>query len=389
MMKSKKLLLSSMIFFALYSVANAKSPTNTWDSDVVENYLSPKKGSTLNADALTNLEDKSRWYSTYRVKGGYKNEDKTHTEMLQLNARLRGKTYVTDNIGIIGDFWFRAQENYARKDGKTINDFDDLDERTTWEQYRFGFEHDDFGALMYGKHTATWSFFTVDMGSQGLLDTQGDAGVKNAGKFLYKKQFDNNLFLAGSYDRTSKIYGIDIGYQEVDLYNFKPGAFGVYASLHNGQPSITVGSKSIVGNVNHQKTLAGKTKNADSIFARDDESMFTYSVAGFKNFGSEYRLVGQAAYSERDKSESKDVIKARGWAKGGLGTSASMGIQKFPQTPSGFSYILYNTWDEFSGSSVTPQLEYWFGSPSLRAWISYTWEDHADDITRIEFQWDF
>lgn len=377
-----------MMMLAAAGASHAKSPTNTWDSDVVENYLAPKKGATIQVPFMTNPEEKSRWYSTYRVKSGYKNVGDLDQAFLQLNARLRGKTYVTDELGIIGDFWFKAQENYARVDGNTTNHYDDLDEKLSWEQFRFGVEHDTLGALMYGKHAATWSFFAVDMGSQALYDTQADAGQKNAGKIMYKNQFDNNLFINASYDTDSGIYGADIGYQDVDLYNMTPNTIGLYASVHNGQPSILIGNKYITGNVDITKA-GSKHDNSDTGFARADENLLTYSVAGFKNFESGYRLVGQAAYSEMNDDEDKDTIRKQGWAEGGLGFSATAGIQTIPANFTGLSYILYNTYDEISGFSVTPQLEYWFGSPNMRAWISYTWEEDDEDTTRIEFQWDF
>lgn len=386
--KTTRTFLSLIITSTLFagSVYAQENRANKRD-DVAENYLSPNKGSTV--PALTDMSKDSRWYATFRVKGSYTNENARNAEYLQLNGRLRGKTYFADKTALVGDFWMRAQENYSRLHGETINEFNDFDDNVKWEQFRVGISHDDLGAFMYGKHTATWSFFAVDMGSQGLLDTQADAGVKNAGKFLYKKQFPNDLFLAGSYDRTSKIYGVDIGYQTNDLYSFRPGDYGVYASMHNGQPSVTVGSTSIVGNVDIAATRRGDIKNADSKYARDSTSLYTWALAGYANIGNQYRLVGQTAYSKRDKSESKELIKKRGWAKGGLGHSATIGAQMFPEKASGFSYILYNTYDEFGGASITPQLEYWFGSPNLRAWLSYTWEEKADDITRLEFQWDF
>ncbi len=378
------LMIASMLFPGL---AYADSNKANIRDDVVENYLSDKKGSTV--PALTDLSKDSRWYATFRLKGSYTNENARNAEYLQFNGRLRGKTYFAEKTALVGDFWMRGQENYSRLHGKTINEFNDFDDNVKWEQFRVGISHDDLGAFMYGKHTATWSFFAVDMGSQGLLDTQADAGVKNAGKFLYKKQFPDNLFLAGSYDRTSKIVGVDLGYQTDDLYSYRPGDYGVYASMHNGQPSVTVGSTSIVGNVDITATNRGDIKNADSKYAQESTSLYTWALAGYANVGGQYRFVGQTAYSKRDKSESKALIKKRGWAKGGLGYSATAGAQIFPEKASGFSYILYNTWDEFGGASLTPQLEYWFGSPNLRAWLSWTWEEKADDITRLEFQWDF
>lgn len=368
--------------------AQADNTQRLWDSDVVENYLSPNKGSTIATPVLTDVKNDSRWYATFRTKGGYYNESKLHREYLQLNARLRGKTYFAEKTGVIGDFWFKGQENYARNNGKTIQTFNDFDDKTQWEQFRFGIEHDDLGAFMYGKHTATWSFFVVDVGSQGLLDTQADAGAKNAGKFLYKKQFDNNLFLAGSYDRVSKISGIDIGYQTADLYSYRPNDYGIYASVHNGQPMVTAGSKTIIGNVDILATRAGHTKNADTTYAREDSSLYTWGLAGYKNVGSDYRVSAQMAWSERDRSESIDEIRQRGWAKKGLGFSGNLALQTFPQSGRGFSYILYNSWDEIGRASITPQLEYWFGG-GFRAWVSWTWEEKVDDITRVEFQWDF
>lgn len=387
MKKSLFLLPMGAVLFSSFSL-HAANTGRLWDSDVAENYLNEKKGSTISAPVLTNMDKDSRWYATFRVKGGYYNENKLHREYLQLNGRLRGKTYVADKIGVIGDFWFKGQENYSRKNGETLQKFDDFDDKTQWEQYRFGIEHDDFGALMYGKHTATWSFFAVDMGSQGLLDTQADAGGKNAGKFLYKKHFDNNLFLAGSYDRRSKISGIDVGYQTADLYSFRPGDYGIYASVHNGQPMVSVGSKSVIGNVDIIKTRQGSFKNSDSLYARDDTGLYTWSLAAYSNINSEYRIASQVAWSKRDKEESLDEIRQRGWAKKGLGFSGNLAVQKFPGQPTGFSYILYNSWDEIGHAGITPQVEYWFGG-GLRAWVSWTWEEKADDVTRVEFQWDF
>lgn len=375
---------------ALFSSVNvhAENTGRLWDSDVVENYLNSKKGSTVATPALTDLNKDSRWYATFRVKGGYYNENKLHREYLQLNGRLRGKTYFSEKMGIIGDFWFKGQENYSRKNGKTLQKFDDFDDKTQWEQYRFGIEHDDFGSFMYGKHTATWSFFAVDIGSQGLLDTQADAGAKNAGKFLYKKQFDNNLFLAGSYDRESKISGIDVGYQTADLYSLRPGDYGIYASVHNGQPMVSVGSKAIIGNVDIAKTRQGNFTNSDSVYARGDTSLYTWGLSGYKNVDNAYRVSAQMAWSKRDSDESIEEIRQRGWAKKGLGFSGNIAVQTIPENYKGFSYILYNSWEEIGRTSITPQLEYWFGG-GLRTWVSWTWEEEAEDITRVEFQWDF
>ncbi|ENK2567949.1 hypothetical protein AB3B53_003194 [Salmonella enterica] len=366
----------------------AVNKNRLWDSDVVEDYLNKNKGATISSPVLTNPNADSRWYGTFRVKGSYMNENKLHQEALELGARLRGKTYIADKIGIIGDFWFKGTETYARDHGETIKPFDDLDDKTKWEQYRFGIERDDLGAFMYGKHTATWSFFTMDMGAQGLLDTQGDAGGKNAGKFLYKKQFDNNLFLAASYDHKSKIAGMDIGYQTADLYSFRPNDYGFYLSGHNGQPMVMVGNKAIIGNVDIDATHRGDNDNADTDYARNDTGLITWAASGYANIGSDYRVVGQMAWSDMDDSDTREKIKERGWAKKGVGYSANLGIQVIPKGYKGFSYILYNSWDQIGYTSITPQIEYWFGN-GLRAWVSYTWEEVSDDITRIEFQWDF
>ena len=371
------------VLFATSVHAAETSPARAWQSDVVENYT--KQGATINA--LTDLDKDSRWYATVRIKSGYMNEDEFNKVHLQLNGRVRGKTYISDKVGVIGDFWFKGQENYSKRDGETVDDYDNFDDKVSWEQFRFGLEHDDFGALMYGKHAATWSLFAVDVGSQGLLDTQGDAGGKNGGKILYKNHLDNNLFLAGTYDTDTHIYGIDVGYQTADLYAFRPNAndFGFYASVHNGQPSVMVGNQAIIGNVD----LTGDTDNSDSGIARADTDLTTWALSGFKMFNDEYRLSGQMAYSERDSDESVEDIRERGWAEGGLGFSTSLAVQTIPDNFRGFSYILYGTYDEIGGVSMTPQIEYWFELPGLRAWVSYTWEEESDDITRIEFQWDF
>lgn len=368
------------------SVLAADKDVNQWDP-VVENYLSPEKGATL--EPFTNLEKSSRWYSTFRVKGGYLNDNKRDAGYLQLHGRLRGKSYFSESNALIGDFWLRGQEHYHRLKGKTIDEFNDFDDNAAWEQFIIGISNDNFGALMYGKHTATWGIFAGDLGSQGMLDSQADAGLKNAGKFLYKNHFPTNLYLAASYDRVSKIYGIDIGYQTADIYSFKPDSYAVYYSVHNGQPTISTGSSPVVGNVNIGATKRGDIKNSDSNYARADSSLYTHIISAYYQNSNNYRIVGQTAWSKRDKNESKSLIKSRGWAKGGLGHSAALGLQVFPEYGSGLNYIVYNSWDEIGGASVTPQLEYWFGSPKLRAWLSWTWEEKSDDITRIEFQWDF
>ncbi|WP_109400273.1 hypothetical protein [Proteus sp. TJ1640] len=355
-------------------------------SGVAENYLNEKKGATI--QILTNFEKDSRWYANFRVKSNYLHYNNYDHTYIQLGGRLRGKTYFTENTAFVGDFWYRSQDNIVKANGKMVNRFDDFDENNDWEQYRFGLEHDRWGAILYGKHTATWSFFSVDMGAQALLDTQADAGLKNVGKFIYKNHFSNNLFINASFDRNSHIYGVDLGYQTADIYQFKPDAIGIYVSLHNGQPSIANGTKPIVGNVNITKTQQGNISNSDSKYARESTNQYTYAFAGFKNIGNQYRFAGQMAYSKRG-DESINEIKKKGWAKDGLGYSATIGLQRYPTTPYGITYILYNSWDEFSGMSITPQLEYWFGSPQLRAWISWDWQDKNSDVTRIGFQWDF
>ncbi|MFM2482007.1 hypothetical protein [Celerinatantimonas sp. YJH-8] len=379
---------ASLLLLGFFSVgASAQVNPHRWQSPVVGNYLNDKVGSTVNQ--ITDVSKKDRWYSTYRFKAGYRTYKDFDGGYVQFNARLRGKTYLTDRIGFIGDLWFRAAENYNKRDGQVVNKFDDFSENTKWEQLRIGFEDDTFGALMFGTHTATWSFFAVDMGSQALFDTQGEAGGKNPGKILYKNFLDNGIFLAASYDTNSDIWGADIGYQEADIYHFQPDTKGIYAAVHNGQPMVLVGSQYIFGNVDINKTRAGDTDNSDTNFARDDTSLYTYSLAGFYNYGMKYRFSSVFAYSKRDKSESLKDIRSQGFAKGGLGFSGTVAIEKYPQNHNGFAYILYNTYDEIGKFSVTPQLEYWFGAPNLRAWVSYTWEERADDSVRLETQWDF
>ena len=221
----------------------AKSPTTLWTSDVVEDYQNPKKASTV--VQLTD-NDGSRWYYTARIKGGFDSiygsglAQKDHTA-LEGNLRIRGLTKLNNDVGIVGDFWLKGKENYTEKDHHVIDSYNDGDDKVTWEQYRLGLENDQLGALLYAKYTATMGVFTTDMGTQGLNDTQGDAGGKNAEKLIYKNQFDNNLFINATYDLRSDIVGADIGYQTADMYSFIPNAYGVYLSAHNGQPMLENG----------------------------------------------------------------------------------------------------------------------------------------------------
>ncbi|CAG9295275.1 hypothetical protein [Celerinatantimonas diazotrophica] len=384
---SRRSYINSLALLLLVGSSSAFGQIYKQQSDVVGNYLNDNLGSTV--PSITNTKDKSRWYATFRIKGGNRYYKDNNSDYIQFNSRLRGKKYISDHWGIIGDLWFRAIENYNVKDGTVVNKFDDFNETTKWEQMRIGFENDTLGAFMFGKHTTTWSFFTVDMGSQGLYDTQAEAAGKDSGKFLYKKFMDNGLFLAASYDRNSHIWGADIGYQQTDIYQIKPNTYGLYMSIHNGQPAVFAQNKPIIGNVDINKTKAGHTSNSDTPYARTDPRLFTYAISSFYNYNMQYRLVSEFAYSRRDNSESYEQILSQGYAKGGLGFSGTVGIERFPKNADGFAYVLYNTWDELGKFSVTPQVEYWFGSPNLRAWLSYTWEQRTDDNIRLEAQWDF
>ncbi|KGY13987.1 hypothetical protein NM22_00530 [Vibrio tubiashii] len=386
-MKIKKM--AVLISLTISPVLYAQSPTTTWGSDVVENYLTPNKGSTISR--FTDLDNNSRWYSTTRLKSGYVLTQGSegpgvdnHRFYVQGNLRLRGKTMLTDDIGFFGDFWLQAQENYARTDGETVNDWDGLDEAIKWEQFRFGFEHSQFGALMYGKHSATWSPYVLDFGTQGIYDTQGESGGKNADKIIYKNHFDNNLFLNASYDLESKIHGFDIGYQTSDIYSFLPDSYGIYFAMHNGQPLIQNGT-SIVGNVNPNGKY--KSDRAATPF-RDRDDLYTYALSGFKQFDRAHRVAAHVSYSKMHDSDTVEkILENNGQALGGVGVSATVVWQMLPTNGRGWNPYFSASYDEF-GESFTPEVRYWLG-PGSRVWIAHTFNTEAQDFTRIEYQLDF
>lgn len=373
--------LTVLIPLLLSAGAFAKSPTTNWDSDVVENYLAPGKGNTV--AKLSDVDNNSRWYSTVRLKSGLHFRDDSRKQfLLQGNLRLRGKTMLTDDIGYIGDFWLQAQENYVETDAGVQNPLEgELDDSIKWEQFRTGFESDTLGALMFAKHTATWGIFVTDIGVQGLYDTQGDVGAKNADKLIYKHQLDNNLFINASYDMHSEITGLDLGYQTADIYSYTPDSYGVYFSVHNGQPMLENGAGDfLIGNVDTTTDI-----KSDSVFNRHDDSQYTYSISGYRQIGFEHKFAANISYSDRD--ESVDVIKANGVTTGGLGLSATASYQMFAEGFTGFSPILTVSHDEF-GSTIAPEVQYFF-KPYVRAWIAHVINTDGDDITKLEFQADF
>ena len=374
--------LINIIITGLFITGTANA-ANQWDSVVNKDYLSDKMGSTVNA--LTDVENGSRWYTLHRVKSQFAIEDGLVNDVVSLNFRINGNTQLTDDLSIVGNFWIKAIEKNIVEDG-----FDGFTDNITWEEYRFGVESKDFGAITYSNHVTTWGNFAIDLGMQGLLDSQGDAARKNANKMSYKNHLDNDLFLAGTYDLDSGIIGVDIGYQNMDIYGFAPNVHGIYLSVHNGQPVVTLGSGLIIGNVD----FTGDISNSDSGFARADENLLTYSFNGYKNFGLAGRLVAGLAYSPMEDgvtaSSLKKQIKQNGIAAttGGLGFSASAGYQVIPQGFDGLSPTFYATYDEF-GYSVTPEVSWWFGTPNLRASIAYSHHQDAEDITLAELFWEF
>lgn len=381
----KKKTLTVLIPLILAAGAQAKSSTNIWDSDVVENYLS--QGSTI--EKISDLDNNSRWYATVRIKGNAEmargsNAEERESAYLQGNLRLRGKTMLTEEIGFIGDFWMKAQENHRKVGGETVNNFEgDLEDTVIWEQFRFGFESDKYGAIMLAKHTATWSLFATDIGVQGLFDTQGDAGAKNSNKIIYKNQFDNNLFLNASYDTQSYIMGVDIGYQTSDIYSYAPDSYGVYLSVHNGQPMLENGSGNyILGNANPDGTV-----NSDTGLARNSDSEYTYSLVGHKQFGMKHKLAANVSYSEMASDESSNLIESRGYATKGLGLSGTVSYQMYPVGFTGFSPVVTASQDEF-GTTLAPELQYMF-KPYMRVWVTHVFNSSGQDVTKAEFQLDF
>ncbi|EGQ8194979.1 hypothetical protein [Vibrio parahaemolyticus] len=382
-MKKKTLIL--VIPLLLAAGAHAKSDTNPWDSDVVENYLS--KGSEITK--ISNIENDSRWYATVRLKGNAlyaqgSSKPDVESGYLQGNLRLSGKTMLFSDTGFVGDFWLKVQENYRNVDGETVNNFEgDLEDNVRWEQFRFGLESDKYGALMLAKHTATWAFFANDIGYQGLYDTQGDAGGKNSDKIIYKNQFDNNLFLNASYDTQSYIMGADLGYQTADIYAYAPDSYGIYLSAHNGQPMLENGyGNYIFGNSNPN----GKV-NSDTGLNRDSTSNLTYSLTGYTQVAMRHKLAANISYSDMADDEDADLIEDQGYATAGLGLSVTASYQMIPEGFSGLSPVVTLSQDEF-GTTFAPELQYFF-KPYMRVWAVHVFNSGGQDVTAVEFQLDF
>ncbi|MFC3022943.1 hypothetical protein ACFODT_03750 [Vibrio zhugei] len=378
-----KTLLSTSIILALSSVSVAAHSAPHDDGNWIESYADPNYGSTL--EQFTDLDNNSRWYYNLRLQGTASAGESldTNANKIEASLRLRGKTMFTDDLGFMGDFWLKARENYNQQDGVTTNAYDDLDEDAAWENLIFGIESNKYGAIAYAKHTSNWAIFAADMGMHGQFNIQGEAGGKNAGKIIYKNFFANNLFVHTSYDRNSDIVGLDIGYQTANIYPFYPDSYGIYASVHNGQPSLNNGyQKTIIGNVDPSKDI-----KSDTDLNRHSEDLYTYSISGYKQFGMNGRFGSVLAYSERDDGETKREIRARGYTKGGLGFSASATYQYFPDNIQGWGAAVTASHDEFSDQFV-PQVYYWF-HPQMRMWAGHVFTSHGEESTQIEFQIDY
>lgn len=377
-------LLSTSIFMALSGLSLpglAASPHD--DGNWIESYLNPNYGSTL--PQFTDLSKGSRWYYSLRLQLTSAVGESIHDNVSRAEAslRLRGKTMFTDDLGFMGDFWLKARESYNKENGTTIDHYDDLDEDAAWENLIFGIESNKYGALAYAKHTANWAVFTTDIGMRGQSNIQGDAGGKNSGKFIYKNFFANDLFVHASWDRNSHIMGLDIGYQTANIYPFVPDSYGIYASVHNGQPSLNNGfNKTIIGNVDLSKDI-----KSDTDFHRHSEHLLTYSLSGYKQFGGSGRLGAVLAYSDRANHETRQDVRDRGYTTGGLGFSASATYQYFPKNVHGWGPAMSISHDDFS-DQFTPQIYYWF-KPQVRTWIGYVFTSHGEESTQLEFQMDY
>ena len=366
--------------------ASAKIEGSQNDGNWVDNYLNPNKGSEVKS--LTNIDEGSRWYYNARVKGSFSHTYESGGQVdindtyLDGFLRLRGKSMLTEDVGFFGDFWLKARERVTSEDGEETREFDYFDDETMWNHFIFGFESNKYGSLSIGKHTATWALFSADIGVQGLMDSQMDAAGKDGGKLFYKASFDNNLFIHASHDVESEIHGVDIGYQNSNIYPYRAGAYGMYFSAHNGQPMLQNGTSWIVGNANPNASI-----ESDTSLARNKDDLYTYSLSGFGQVGWEHRFAAILAYSEMDDADSADIIKNRGYALGGLGFSATASYAHYPVGFKGLSQVITVSNDEF-GTTVAPQLDYYF-QPGLKVSVAHVMNSNAQDTSKLEFQYDF
>ncbi|HCD0607976.1 TPA: hypothetical protein M8T80_003663 [Salmonella enterica subsp. enterica serovar Infantis] len=359
---------------------SAQSPTTNWTSVLVGDYLNPKRGSELKISEPANGE---RWYFNGSLKGGYHTSETYHKYYSDIMFRVRGAKKLNDDYLFVADLRLDTKENYVRKNGQTVNHYNGMDDNTLIDQYRVGFESLTYGAFLYGKYTAnTVPFFAdIDDSVKGMYLTQGEGGGKNADKFMYKNHFDNNLFVFGSYDQKSHIWGFDIGYQSADVYSKLPDSHGVYFSMHNGQPMLEIGSFThIYGNVNKNKNI-----NSDTKYNRDSESLYTYSLSGYYQLANRHRFMFNSSYSK--KEDENDLIIKRGYTKKGLGHSAVAGYQLYPESGRGFSPLLMVSYTEFS-NSIIPQLQYWF-SPRFKVWGAYSLNSGQPDAIKLEAKYSF
>lgn len=380
-MNKKKL--TVLIPLLLSAGAFAKSPTTSWDSDLVKNYMNEKRGSTITT--LTDVDSGSRWYYDGYVKSGYQtsiNDDSFEKFYVKYRNRTRGYTALTEEVGFVGDIVFNAFEDWVKRDGEIKNKYDGLDDRQNLSSFRLGLEHKKYGMLIYGKYTATMSLFSTDSGEWGLNNTQGDAGGFNANKIIYDSHFDNNLYVYTSYDIDSGIMGMDIGYQTADVYSYIPDSYGMYLSVHNGQPMLSIGNKAIIGN---RTTNSGD--NSDTGLERTDENLLTYTLSGYKQFGFNDRVQANISYSEMANNENADIIKSNEYATQGLGLSGTLTYSVFPKNGKGLSPTVVLNSHEFDTSGEV-QINYFF-NPKARVWLSQLVSENGSDIFTIAGQFDF
>lgn len=372
-MKNK---LAIITLVAVSFSTSAKSPTTTWTSVLVGDYLNPKTGSELK---ISDTKKGDRWYFNGALKGGYDTSETYHKYFSDVMFRVRGAQKLTDDYLFVADVRLDTKENHVRKNGQTTNHYNGMDDTTIIDQFRIGFESLDYGALLYGKYTANMVpfFADVDISVRGMYMVQGDGGGKNANKFMYLSQFANNVFIYGTYDQRSHIWGFDLGYQTANSYSMLPDSRGYYFSMHNGQPSLILGSFTyIYGNVNNNSHI-----NSDTKYKRNSDTLYTYSLTSYYQIAKRHRLMFNISYSEKDKSESKHDIVKNGYAKGGLGRSAIASWQVYPEKGQGFSPMLMATYTEFS-NSITPQLQYWF-SPQFKLWSAYSLNSSQPDAIQL------
>ncbi len=382
-------LLAICVGCGISMTAAAQSPTTTWKSDVVGDYLNEKVGSTV--QTLTDVENGSRWYWTGFLKSGYTTNTNSSdrdidSSFLTLQMRIRGVTKITDDIGFLGDVRMETKETVNEVNGQVSNDFDGLDDNQYIDQFRVGFESDKYGSLAYGKYTANMVPFITDIGELGLYDTQADYGGKNADKIIYDSHFDNNLYLYATYDLRSEISGIDIGYQTADTYAYLPDSYGFYLSAHNGQPMLEHGGSYIAGNAGSAKK--SNDSNSDSSnYERTKTDLYTYSITGYKMLGRKHRFAANVSYSDKATGETRRTIEENGYAAEGFGMSAELAYIRLPEGGKGFAPVVIGSTD-ILGDSVDVGAQYWF-NPRTRIWVSQVMNDHADDILRIRAQLNF